>query len=338
MKKMIKRERVFSALKGEPVDQVPASFFGYKHAFERSSNTLVPHLLQQNQKFDWDFIKVQLQASYYGEAWGCKYRWNPEEGPQLEDYVVKKADDFKNLLKLSPREGVLGDQVRVAKLLGEALKGSVPYIQTIFCPLTVAAELAGTIEVTPSEKTSIQQFMKQDPEALHQGLTVISQTLADYAREAIRAGADGIFVTTTGWTQDTISEKDYKIFGRPYDLAIFEAAISEGALFNILHICGENIMFDLFSDYPVQLINYDALSPGNPSLKEAMIRTDKAIWGGVAQETTLLNGPTKAITAEVHAALGQTKGKRFFLGPGCVIPPNVPDAHLLAAKEALSTW
>jgi uroporphyrinogen decarboxylase len=338
MKKMTKRERVMAAVKGEPVDRVPASFFGHNHAVEHSSDTLAPHLLQQNQKFDWDFIKVHLRASYYGEAWGCKYRWDPEEGPQLEDYIVRKADDFRKLKKLDPTKGVLGDQIRVAKLLGEALKDSVPYIQTVFCPLTVAGKLAGAIYLTPSEKAVIKQFMKENPEALHQGLTVISQTLADYAREAIRAGADGIFYTTTVWSRDAISEEEYKIFGRPYDLAIFEAAIEEGATFNILHLCRENIMFDLLSDYPVQLINYDALSPRNPSLKAAMSRTDKAIWGGVAQNTTLLNGPAEAIAAEVNAALEQTGGRRFFLGPGCAIPPAVPDTHLLAVKKALASY
>lgn len=97
-------------------------------------------------------------------------------------------------------------------------------------------------------------------------------------------------------------------------------------------------MLDLLSDYPVQVISYDALSPRNPSLKEAMVRTDKAIWGGVAHKTTLVNGPVNTIVAEVQAALEQTGGRRFFLGPGCSHPPGVLEAHLRAAKEALSTY
>ena len=97
-------------------------------------------------------------------------------------------------------------------------------------------------------------------------------------------------------------------------------------------------MLDLLSDYPVQIISYDALSPRNPSLKEALSRTDKALWGGVDHKTTLLEGPVEAIAAEVHAALEQTGGKRFFLGPGCTSLRPVPDAYLLAAKEALSSW
>jgi uroporphyrinogen decarboxylase len=335
---MTKRERVMAAVQGKPVDRVPVSFFNHNHTAERSSSTLAQHLLQQNQKFEWDFIKVGLRASYYGEAWGCKYRWDPEKGPQLEDYVVKSADDFKNLQKLDSTTGVLGDHVRVAKLLGESLKGSVPYVHTIFSPLSIAARLAGAIYLDPSEGDAIKHFMRENPEALHHGLSIISQTMADYASEVIRAGADGIFLTTTVWSQDVVTEEEYKIFGKPYDLAVYQAAIQEGATLNVLHICRENIMFDLLSDYPVQVINYEATSPRNPSLKEALRRTDKALWGGLDHRSILPKGTAEAIIAEVHDALEQTGGRRFILGNGCTSASEVPEANWIAAKEALSSW
>ena len=335
---MTTRERVMAAVKGEPVDRVPASFFEFNHLAERSSDMTAANLLEQNSRYNWDFIKVNLRSSYYAEAWGCKYRWDPQKGSlQQVDHVIKSASDFRKLEDLDPTKGVFGDQVRVAKLLGEALKGSTPYVQTVYTPLSVAARLAGA-KVGPSESDEIRQFMREDPEALHDGLQVITQTLADYAKEAIRAGADGIFLATTMWSRDTITEEDYKIFGRTYDLPILEAVIQEGATFNVLHLCRENIMFDLLSDYPVQVINYDALSPRNPSLREAMGRTDKALWGGVDHKVTLLKGPVSQVVAEVQAALEQTGGKRLFIGPGCATQSQVPEAYLLAIKKVLSTW
>jgi len=339
MIEMTKRERVMAAVKGEAVDRVPASFFVHQHVAERSSDTTTAGLLEQNRKFNWDFIKVHLRASYFGEAWDCKYRWTPEKGPQIEDYVIKSTEDIKKLKKQDPTKGVLGDQVKVAKLLGETLKGSVPYIQTVFSPLFVAGKLAGGVFGTPSDTERIKGYMKENPEALHQGLSIISQTLANYVREVIRAGADGIFFSTGVWASlDTITEAEYDNFGRPYDLAIFEAAIQEGATFNVLHICRDNIMLDYLSDYPVQVINYEAMATRNPGLKEAMTRTDKALWGGVKHDTTLLNGPAEAIAAEVQVALKDTGGRRFILGPGCSSLLQVPDAHLTAAREALEMY
>ena len=222
--------------------------------------------------------------------------------------------------------------------MGEALKGDAPYIQTILSPLTVAARLAGAMPQTPTESVPVKQFMKENPEAVHQGLSTIAQTVADYTRECIRAGADGIFYTTTVWSLDTITEEEYKAFGVPYDRAVLEAAVEEGATFNVLHLCRENLMLDLLSSYPVQALSYDVHLPRNPSLKEVMGRTDKALWGGVDHKATLMNGPVEAIAAEVNSALQQTGGQRFIFGPGCAAPAPVPEAHYMAVKQALSTW
>jgi len=334
---MTKRERVMAALKGEPVDHVPMSFFGHHHWAEQSPEMLATYLQKQNQKYDWDFMKVNFRSSCYGEAWGCKYRFDSQRGPLIENPVVKSADDFGKLEKLEPTEGPLGDQIKVTKILGENLKGSVPFIHTIFSPLTVASYLTGAIPRTNSEVVHVQRYMRENPEMLHHGLSVISQTLANYAREAIRAGADGIFITTTTWSRDACTEEEYRVFGKPYDLAVYKAANEEGAIFNVLHICRENIMFNLLSDYPVQLINYGVRCPRNPSLREAMTKTDKALWGGLSCDT-LLYGPEDAIILEAQDAVKQTGGRRLFLGPDCSISSEVPEGHLFAVSKACKDW
>ena len=341
MEEMTKRERVLAALKGDTVDRVPLSFFGHNRQAERTTNTNAVFLINQNRKFGWDFIKINLSSSYYGEAWGCKYRWDakrsPAEGLLIVNPIIKTAEDFKKLPRIAPTNDVLIDQIKVAKLLSEELKGSVFCAHTIFAPLTIAGFLAGSVARHPSELVLIRKIMRENPEALHEGLSTISQSMADYAREAIRAGADGIFMTNTTWTRDVVTEDEYMAFGVPYDLPIFEAAKQEGAAFNIMHMCRENIMFNILSDYPVEILSYDNVNPRNPSLSEALVKTDKALWAGIRPKT-LLNGPVEAIQDEVRDALEQTMGRRFLLGPCCSISYKVPDAHLIAAKEALPVW
>jgi uroporphyrinogen decarboxylase len=341
-KEMTKRERVMAAVKGAPVDRAPLSFFGHNHVVERSTDTLVKHLLEQNSTFGWDFMKIQLPNTYYGEAWGCEYRWDPTSSPTkgwiTVEGSVKKKEDLYKIKQLNPREGILGEELKVTTLLKSLLKEDIPKTHTIFTPLTVLKRLTGTELRTSTEVTLTRQLMKEAPDAVHQALGVISNTLAEYAREAIRSGADGIFMTTTVWSLDTISEEEYKIFGIPYDLPIYQAAIEEGATLNILHLCRENIMLDLLSGYPVEIISYDAKARRNPPIKEAMRKTDKAIWGGLDHVTTLVNGPVSAISDEVHEVLNETKARRVLLGPGCSIPPQTPAEHLHAVKDAIYAW
>ena len=340
MAEMTKRERVLAAVKGEPVDRVPISYYNHNHAVEGSPDTLVPTLLEHSRKFDWDFIKVMLKSSYYMEAWGSTYLSDPEKGPILEDYAVKCAEDFKKLEKLDPAKGPFGEQVQVPKMLAQALKGSVPIIQTVFSPLAMAGRLAGGNFGTPDEASAVKVLVDQNPDELHHGLSIITETMSEYVRECIRAGADGIFYTTTAYaTLDVFSEDQYREFGIPYDMAVLQAAVDEGADLNVLHICRDNIMFDLLSDYPVQFINYESTSRRNPSLKEAMAKTDKSLWGGLDQRIIMPKGPMEAIKAQVREALAQTGGKRFILGPGCTnVSMVAPDEHLMAMKEAAFAW
>jgi len=340
MSEMTKRERLTAAVKGEAVDRVPASYYNHNHPVEYSPDTLIPALLENQNKFDWDFMKVMLRASYYLEAWGCEFTIDPVKGASLQDYVIKEAADFKKLKTLDPTKGPFGEQVEVAKRLAQELKGEVPYMQSVFGPLTIAGRLAGGVFGTADEATAARKFIDENPDELLEGLAVIAETLVGYVRESIRAGADGIFYTTTAYgSRDVLTDEEYRVFAEPFDMAVLDAANQEGATLNILHICRENLMFDLFSKYPVQIINYESTSARNPNLKEVMALTDKAIWGGMDQREVLPTGSVEAVRAQAQEALEQTGGRRVLLGPGCTnVHQTAPDENLFAMKEAADTW
>jgi len=63
----------------------------------------------------------------------------------------------------------------------------------------MAGFLAGGQVFSLIEATTIRYFIEENPDHLHYGLSVVSQTMANYARETVGAGADGIFLTTTEW-------------------------------------------------------------------------------------------------------------------------------------------
>jgi len=349
MEQMSKKERLMAAVKGDPVDRIPVSFFGHNHTVERTPETALEAMIEQDRKYDWDVMKVQMRATYYAEAWGNTYKWmGPKIGPEVQDHVVKQASDFRKLKKVDVSRGVFADHVGIAKKIGEVLKGRTPYVQTVFNPIGVADMLAGTHlydlhrqDYQNPRIGPLKRLMEENPEAVHEGLSLISQTLADYAREAVqRGGALGIFISTWRWAmKDVLTEEQYETFGKPYDLAVINGAIQAGSTFNVLHICRDPmISFDTFADYPVDAINYTATCPGNPSLREVKSRWKKAFWGGIDHTQTLLHGPADAIDREVQEVITETGGKRLIVGPGCAIPIEIPAAHLLAVKSAISRW
>jgi uroporphyrinogen decarboxylase len=161
----------------------------------------------------------------------------------------------------------------------------------------------------------------------------VAETLAAYAKACLDAGASGVFFATVEWaTHDNATAEQYQEFARPYDLQVL-AAIADADL-NVLHVCRKNNMLDSLLDYPVHVFNWASRQPGNPSLKDVLKKTEKAVMGGVAVET-MREGTPEKVTEEVKEARAQTKGRRFLLAAGCSIPPQTPEANLRAALEAL---
>jgi len=340
---MNKRERVTAALGGRPVDRVPASFWGHDFLREWGARGLADAMLESFRRYDWDYMKVNPRATYYAEAWGCRYQRSGDaaRGPETVDFVFKSAADLEKIKPVDIGQGPFAEQLEALRLIGRGLGGEAPFIQTVFSPLAVVGRMAN------GDRKAIRRCMGEASQALHGALAAVAGTLAAYSRACLDAGASGIFFATVEWgTYDNATADQYREFGRPYDLRVLEAV--QGAEMNVLHICRPRNMFDLLADYPVHAINWAAGEPGNPSLKEGLARltdpppgraggqarSDKAVMGGVAV-ATVAEGTPDEVTAEVRQALSETEGRRFLLAPGCSIPPQTPEANLLAVKNSL---
>lgn len=330
MASMSKRERVRAALAGAEVDRVPASFWGHDYLREWTPQGLAEAMLESFRKYDWDYMKVNPRATYYAEAWGCRYRplGDPTRGPETVDYVLKSAGDLERVRPVDAREGAFGEQLEALRLIAEGLAGEVPFVQTVFSPLAVIGRMAnGDIE-------AVRGWMREAPQALHGALSAVTESLAAYAAACLEVGADGIFFPTVEWgTYNHATAEEYNEFARPYDLRVLKAA--EGGWFNILHVCRPNNMLDILLDYPVQAFNWASAQEGNASLAEGLEKTERAVMGGVDQTGALLRGSPEEVTAEVREALRQTGGRRFLLAPGCSIFPQTPEANLRAAAQAV---
>ena len=154
MDEMTKRERVEAAINGESMDRVPICYYNHRHEVEAFPDKLIKAMIEQNETFDWDFIKVMLRASYYMEAWGCTYEFDPVKGPILQDYAVKKAEDYKTLSKLDPSTGPFGEQVEVARKLAKPSRAAPLTSRAFFLP---SQSRAGSPAASSALKTRPRQ-------------------------------------------------------------------------------------------------------------------------------------------------------------------------------------
>ena len=330
MEQMNKRERVRAALAGKPVDRPPISF--WRHFFEKETSAagLAEAMLGFQRAYDWDFMKVNPRACYHAEPWGCRFQFSgqPHIDPKLIEAAIKTPDDWRQIKPLSPTTGAFGEQLAALRLIKEGLHGELPFVETIFTPLSVAGRLVGSDDV-------MREHLARYPERVHQALDAITVTFEGFAKACLDVGVDGLFYATTGWaTYDRLTDAEYAEFGRPYDVRILNAV--EGAPFNILHVCRSHNMLWKLMDYPAHAVNWATADPTNPQIGEVWQRTHRPVIGGVDHVGTLRLGTPEAVAAELRSAVGQTR-EGLIIGPGCSISPQTPEANLRAARATVDS-
>lgn len=328
MTNLSKRDRVMAALRGDEVDSVPIGLWGHDFLREWSAEGLAAAMLEQARTYDYDYLKVNPRATCYAEAWGCRYGSanDPARRPEVESWVLRQPSDLESIRPADCGTGPLGEQLDALRLIGDGLSGEVPYVQTVFLPLSVVGRMA-------NDREAVRGWMTSAPDALHAALAAVTETLAAYAGACIETGADGIFFPTTEWgAAGACSPEQYAEFGRRYDLAVLAAA--EGAPFNIVHVCQPHNIMDAVLDYPAAAVNWADHDEGNAGLAGVAARTDKAVMGGIDEKQTLMNGRPADVRAQVEEAVRQMAGRRLLLAPGCSISPQTPPENIHAAVAA----
>lgn len=322
-----KSERLQAAIAGEMADRPPIALWRHFPVDDQNPIQLAKRTLEFQELLDFDFIKVTPASSFCLKDWGVKDQWNGvAEGTR--DYtkrVIFKADDWRSLPVLNPDGGSLGLQLRCLEYINQSLQNEAPFIQTIFSPLAQAKNLSGNDELMRS--------IRRDPQSVHSALGVITESTIAFIESAKGHGIAGIFYAIQHASYDYFDSAGYAEFGRPYDLQILEAV---GDLWlNVLHLHGKEIMFDLASDYPVQVVNWHDRET-SPTLKEGKETIPGAVCGGLRRWNTLVIGTPQDVMAEAQDALQSTNGGQgHILGTGCVVPINAPRGNLLAAREAV---
>ena len=321
------RERVLACLAGEDVDRPPVSMWRHFYAEETAPDTLAEAMLRFQREYDWDFMKVNPRASYHAEDWGLTMRTGGDGSPEPVSWPVSEPADWTRIDVLDPSAGVLGEQLQALRLIGDGLEGQVPFLMTVFTPLSIAARLV------PSEETFVRH-LREHPGDVRHALEVVTETFAGYIEACLEAGASGLFYATTSWaTTDSLTLDEYNEFARPYDLRVLEAA--SDAEFNLLHVCRDNNMLAEMRDYPVHAFNWDVRGQGNLSLAEGRATVaPKAVVGGLPHKDGLVDASPEELAGEVRDITDAMGARGWMLGTGCTFPPNTPAENVRAIAGA----
>jgi uroporphyrinogen decarboxylase len=163
-------------------------------------------------------------------------------------------------------------------------------------------------------------------------LETITESTIRFIDSIRKSGIDGIFYAIQHASYSMLSVDEYEKFGRVYDLQILEAV--KDLWLNVLHLHGDNVMFDRFIDYPVQVINWHDRETW-PNLSEGSQMFKGIVCGGLSRVNNLVLGTPQRIDDEADDAIRSMGDELFILGTGCVVPINAPHANIESARSSV---
>ncbi len=318
------RQRLEACLDGDILDRVPVALWRHFPVDDQSPDGLAAAISDFQKRFDFDLIKVTPASSFCTKDWGTRDKWagNPEGTREYTHHPIQKPEDWETLPVLDPQKGFLGAQLENLRLVVNEFGDQTPVLQTVFSPMSQAKNLVGA--------GNLLAHLHRSPDSVEKGLQTITETTLRFVEAVHQIQPDGLFYAVQQAQYHLLSEAEFEKFEKPFDLKILESA--GDFWFNLLHLHGQEIMFDQVMEYPVQAINWHDRNT-SPSLAEASEKYRGILCGGLQQWDTLVLGTPEQVMEEAAEAIHQTNGRRFILGTGCVLPITAPYGNILAARQ-----
>ena len=319
------RERIQTILTGKKPDRPAVALWRHFPVDDQRPETLAAAALNFQQIHDFDIVKVTPASSFAVRDWGVEDKWmgDTEGTRKYTKRVIQQPRDWEKLPALDPTSPHLAGGLACLRLIRGGLSPDTPLIQTVFSPLAQAKNLAGN--------ETLIAHIRQHPEAVMKGLETIAKTTNKFVEAAIDTGIDGIFYAIQHAQAGLLTLDEYKTFGLPYDQIALES--SEALWCNMLHLHGRDIYFSILQSLDFQIVNWHDRETF-PSLAEGQSLFKGAVCGGLRQDSLVFEDQA-VVREEAADAIQQTKGHRFILGTGCVVPVIASHGNLMAARESV---
>lgn len=322
------KERIARLLSGQDIDRLPVSAWNHFYDKETEAESLAGVMLSFQDEYDWDFMKINPRATYYVEDWGVEMKFGGREnGKHLRlTSPVKTPEDWLKIKPLDINSGAYGQQLQATEYIKRAVDSRLHFFQTVFSPLSVAADLA------ESDDAFITLMTKGTN--LESALEAVTRTLESYVEKLMKIGVTGVFFATTEWaSRKNISEEEYLHYGEPYDLRVLAKA--RGAEINILHVCMEQNMLPLFKKYPFDILSWNKFDPGNLDFAQADKIFSQPFLGGVDHLKTLIEGSPGEVTAQAHESINEAGSHPLVVAPGCTMKLGTKPENIRALRESV---
>lgn len=325
---MTAKERIYAILAGRSFDRPAvtpifmawaAHFIGHSYReYYLNGDVLVKAQLAVTKAFNLDQIGAISDPWREASAYGVEFDY-PEEGVgKPKDILIKTAQDLFKLNKL-----IIKDSERVQQRVESVGKMATAIGRTHSVLGWVEGPLAEYADVRGVENALIDLI--NAPEWFLQAGEIITQNAIDFAASQIQAGADMIGIGDAA--ASLIGPRLYEEYVLPFEQRLVTEIHKAGGAVK-LHICGDILsILKYVARTGADIIDIDWIVP----LKKAreLVGTDITLCGNFDPSGVLLQKRPEDV-AKAAIQCMEDGGEKFFLMPGCEVPPATPEENIRA--------
>jgi len=324
---MRKRERLEGAVAGTPLDRAPVALWRHFPGDDQRSADLARSHWQFQRAYDWDFLRFMPARHFQVVDYGLQSEWRGDTRGFRETRkpLIQRSLAWTELRPLSPQRGALARAVQCLRLLSRVQEDDpTPILVTLHSPLLQAADLSGM--------PKLLRDLRARPDRLRSGIKQLTDSSILFLR-ALRKlpRLAGLFLVTELASYDRLSPSEYRAFGLPALERILNEVPAHWWL-NIVQVGGQAPMLPLFTDLPLQALNWD-IRTGDVELGDLRNMSSAVACGGLHDTQDLLLGTPGLLQSRVREALQQSEARRIILsgsGAGFITTP-LSNLHALRA-------
>ena len=272
-------ERIALALQYKQPDRVPSAplvcgasrrVTGVSYdRWARDSEAAATALIAAQELIGFDgflcLVDLSVEAADFGQE--VIFPPNSTPYPNFDNPLIKTVDDYYTIKKVDPRKSPrMSGVIDIVRRLAAAKGKSVAIMGFVYGPLGVLSQMRAH-----------EQFFKdiiRRPEAVRHAVQVINESLVEYVKAQVEAGAHGIVIDPLFSSASILHRKTWSKFEGHEAHALAEAARSAGALV-IVHNCGNGVYFEDVIEHTSPI----AISHAYPAFGATSWEDHAARWG-----------------------------------------------------------
>jgi [methyl-Co(III) methylamine-specific corrinoid protein]:coenzyme M methyltransferase len=326
------KERLYRALRKQPVDRMPAVCFTQTATVEQmeASGAYWPEAHEAAEKMaklaeaghtviGFEAVRVPFDITAEAELFGCGIKAGDlKQQPSVIKHSVKNMEDLEKLKDYNLKTGRIGVILEAVKILSEKYGKELPVIGSMIGPFSLAQHINGDAwfgnlftgeEIVPAL------------------LDFCSDFNVAYAKAMVENGADTIAIIDPTASYELIGGEFYEKYALPYQKKIADA-MKELDVGTVLHICGNTTNgLAIMDKTGVNGISVDQ----RVDIKTATGNVENAIIvGNLDPVAVLWNGTPEDVATASKKVLDAGVG---LLTVGCGIVSMTPTANLQKMVE-----